>query len=199
MGAGGGGQRLPLMRCFVAVEVAAPVRRRLAELQQALRRADADVKWVEEGNLHLTLKFLGEIDGEQAARLKDLLSAEAVRWPRLEVEYAGTGSFPDHGAPRVVWAGLSGDLGKLAGLAAAVERAAGQVGVPREGRPFVAHLTVGRVKSPRNAKRLAAAVDQQRQAAFGKDGIAEIVLFESTLAPQGPVYEPLARFPLGPP
>ncbi len=187
------------MRCFVAVEVAAPVRGRVMELQQALRRADADVKWVEEKNLHLTLKFLGEIGEEQADRLRELLAAEAARWPRLAVEYAGGGTFPSGGVPRVVWAGLSGDLEKLAGLAAAVERAAGQVGVPREGRPFVAHLTIGRVKSARNAKRLLAALEPQRQAALGKDEIGEIVLFRSTLTPQGPVYEPLARFPFGAP
>jgi 2'-5' RNA ligase len=185
------------MRSFVAVEVPAPVRRRVAELQEALRRADADVKWVEEGNLHLTLKFLGEIGEEPAARLKELLAVEAARWPRLKVDYAGTGSFPSHGVPSVVWAGLSGDLEKLAGLAAAVERAAGEVGVPREGRPFVAHLTIGRVKSPRNAKRLASAVAQQDRAVLGKDEIAEIVLFESTLTPQGPIYTPRGRFPLG--
>jgi len=185
------------MRCFVAVRVPDAVRRRVAELQQALRRAEADVRWVEEGNLHLTLKFLGEIGEGEAARLGELLSLEAARWPRLKVEYAGAGSFPERGAPRVVWAGLSGDLEKLAGLAAAVERAAEQVGVPREGRPFVAHLTIGRVKSPRNARRLAAAVEQQDGAALGKDEVAEFVLFRSTLTPQGPVYEPLAVFPLG--
>jgi 2'-5' RNA ligase len=186
------------MRCFVAVEVSAPVRRRAVELQEALRKAEADVRWVEEKSLHLTLKFLGEIGEDQVARLKDLLGAEAARWPRLNLEVAGAGCFPSHGPPRVVWAGLTGDLEKLAGLAAAVERAAEQVGVPREGRPFVAHLTLGRVKSARNAKRLAAAVAGQDRAVLGKDEISEIVLFESTLTGEGPVYGALGRFPLGP-
>lgn len=185
------------MRGFVAVEVSAPVRRRAVELQEALRRAEADVRWVEEGNLHLTLKFLGEIGEDQADRLKGLLAAEAARWPRLRLEVAGAGCFPSHGPPRVVWAGLAGDLEKLAGLAAAVERAAEQVGVPREGRPFVAHLTLGRVKSGRNARRLAEAVARQDGAFLGRDEISEIVLFESTLTARGPVYEALARFPLG--
>ncbi len=184
------------MRCFVAVEVSTPVRKRVVELQRALRRAGADVRWVEEGNLHLTLKFLGEIDERGMERLKGLLSIEASRWPRIRVEYAGVGTFPERGAPRVVWAGLTGDVGKLAGLAAAVERAAEEVGVPREGRPFAAHITVGRVKSPRNAKRLAAAVEQQRGVPLGGEEIGEFILFKSTLTPSGPIYEPLERFSL---
>lgn len=185
------------MRCFVAVPVSVSVRRRVGELQRELRRAEADVKWVEEGNLHLTLKFLGEIGEEAAGRLRELLSAEASRWPPLEVEYAGTGSFPGGDRPRVIWVGVRGDVGKLVSLAAAVDRAAEHVGVPREGRPFAAHLTVGRVRSPRDIRRLAAALERWNEAGFGRDEIREIVLYRSTLAPQGPVYDPLARFPLG--
>jgi len=187
------------MRCFVAVPVADPVRRLIVEVQNALRRADADVTWVEEGNLHLTLKFLGDVSEEQVASLRDLCSAESARWPRIHLNYAGMGSFPERGTPRVVWAGCTGDVDKLAGLAAAVERHAETVGVPREGRPFVAHLTIGRVKSSRNVKRLQAAIENQAHVPLGKAEVAEFVLYQSTLTPEGPVYEPLAAFPLGSP
>ncbi len=185
------------MRCFVAVKAGEAVRRKLAEVQAALRRADADVRWVDEENLHLTLKFLGEIEEEEAGRLAGLLKEESARWPRMELEYAGVGNFPEHGAPRIVWAGCTGDVARLAGLAGAVERAAEKIGVPREGRPFVAHLTLGRVKSARNAKRLLAAIEAQRRVPVGKDAVAEFVLFRSTLTPEGPVYEPVEAFPLG--
>jgi 2'-5' RNA ligase len=184
------------MRGFVAVGVAEPVRLRIAEVQATLRRVDADVRWVAPENLHVSLKFLGEIGEDQVARLKELLELEAARWPRLDLSYAGLGTFPEGGAPRVVWAGCAGDVAKLAGLAQAAERLAEQVGVPREGRPFVAHLTIGRVKSPRNAKRLRAAVERERGAAFGRETVAEFALFESTLTPGGPVYEARATFPL---
>jgi len=98
----------------------------------------------------------------------------------------------------VVWAGCSGDAAKLAGLAQAVERAAERIGVPRENRPFVAHLTIGRVKSPRNAKRLLQAIENQKEAFLGKDAAAGFTLFRSTLAPEGSIYEALAEFPLKP-
>lgn len=184
------------MRAFVAIKVADGVRKRILDVQEALRRAGADVKWVEEGNLHLTLKFLGEIGEEQAGELKRLLSAEAPRWPKMELTYAGAGTFPEGGVPRVVWAGCTGDVARLAGLAGAAERAAGRIGVPRERRPFVAHLTIGRVRSARNAKGLRAAVENQREVPLGKDTVTEFVLFESTLTPEGPIYQVRATFPL---
>ena len=184
------------MRCFVAVEVPEEVRGPLVRVQEALRRADADVKWVERENLHLTLKFLGDLGEEAAARLGGTLAAEAARWPRLRLSFGGIGVFPERGAPRVVWAGCAGDVERLAGLAGAVERAAEAVGVPREARPFVAHLTIGRVKSPRNEKRLRAAIENQRAVPLGNAELGEFALMKSTLTSSGPVYERFAAFPL---
>ena len=185
------------VRCFLAIDAPGDVRRLLVRVQEALRRADADVKWVEEENLHLSLKFLGDVSEDQVAKLKELLGAEAARWPAMKLTYAGVGTFPERGLPRVVWAGATGDLEKLAGLAAAVERSAEQVGVPREGRVFVAHLTLGRVKSGRNAKRLQESIDNQRQVPLGSGTVGEFVLYQSTLTSQGPVYEVIETFKLG--
>lgn len=186
------------MRCFVAVALPPPVKSLLLRVQDALRRGDADVKWVEEENLHLSLKFLGELDEDAVSRLKGILSVEALRWPAMSLTYAGVGAFPERGEPRVVWAGCGGDVQTLAALAAAVERAAEQVGIPREHKPFVAHLTIGRVKSGRNVKRLLSAMQQQREVPLGSDLVKEFVLYKSTLTNQGPIYEPLASFPLAP-
>lgn len=184
------------MRCFVAVALPPPVRKLLVQVQEALRRADAQVKWVEEENLHLSLKFLGDLDEEAVARLKGALSIEALQWPGMALTYQGIGTFPEHGLPRVVWAGCSGDVPKLAALAGAVERCAEQVGVPRERHPFAAHLTLGRVKSDRNVKRLMSAIDNQRQVPLGSDQVREFVLYKSTLTDKAPVYEAMATFPL---
>ncbi|HEX7901462.1 MAG TPA: RNA 2',3'-cyclic phosphodiesterase [Planctomycetota bacterium] len=185
------------MRCFVAVEVPEEVRGLLVRVQEALRRADADVKWVERENLHLTLKFLGDLGEEAAGRLGGTLAAEAARWPRLRLSFGGIGVFPERGAPRVVWAGCAGDVERLAGLAGAVERAAEAEGVERERHPFVAHLTIGRVKSARNEKRLRAAIENQRVVPLGTSEVAELALIQSTLTSAGPVYERVATFRLG--
>lgn len=184
------------MRAFVAVQIAPSVRNKLLELQGELRAADADVKWVEEGNVHLTLKFLGWVADETVEKLKGLLAAETPRWPALALHYAGLGTFPERGTPRVVWAGCAGDVETLGKLAGAIEAAAEAVGVPREDRPFSPHLTIGRVKSPRNARRLVEIVEKHRQTPLGQDEVREVVLFESKLRPSGPIYEVRATFPL---
>lgn len=184
------------MRCFVAVPLPEPVRGLLLRVQEALTRAEDEVKWVERENLHLSLKFLGEVTEEQVSRLTELLNAEAARWPKLRLSYGGIGAFPERGAPRIVWAGATGDLEKLAGLAVAIERAAEAVGVPREGRPFVAHVTLGRIRSLRNLKRFQALVDNQRRVPLGEAVVEKVVLYRSTLTPKGPIYEELVGFPL---
>ena len=114
----------------------------------------------------------------------------------MELTYEGVGTFPERGVPRVVWAGCAGDLAKLAALAGAIERCAEQVGVPRERHPFAAHLTLGRVKSERNVKRLMSAIEHQRHVPLGKGDVKEFVLYKSTLTDKSPVYEAIATFPL---
>jgi len=185
------------MRCFVAVNVADPVRDLIVRVQDALRRSDAHVTWVRREALHLTLKFLGDLGDGEVGSLRTLLREESARWRPITLQYAGIGTFPERGAPRIVWAGAVGDIERLAGLAAAVERHAAAVGVPGERHPFVAHLTIGRVKSDRNLKRLQKAIEDQREVALGKDEIGSIALIQSTLTPQGPIYEVVEAFPLG--
>ncbi|HLY08615.1 MAG TPA: RNA 2',3'-cyclic phosphodiesterase [Planctomycetota bacterium] len=185
------------MRCFVAVNVAEPVRDLLVRVQDSLRRADAPVRWVERENLHLTLKFLGDLDDDHVASLRRLLADEAARWRPMTLLYGGIGAFPERGAPRVIWAGAVGDIDRMAGLAAALDRHGESLGVPRERHPFVAHLTIGRVKSDRNLKRLQAALEDQREVSLGRDDVTAFDLVQSTLRPEGPLYSPVETFLLG--
>ena len=185
------------MRLFVAVKLAAPLVELMIAVQEALRKSEADVRWVTPESMHLTLAFLGEIGETEAGRFKTLLEAEAERWPPLDLEYAGTGLFPPRGLPRVVWIGCRGDVAKLAGLASACRRAAEKVGVPPDRHAFVAHVTIGRVKSGRNAKRLVSSVQQQDEVDIGRERMKEMSLVESVLLPEGPTYRVRESFPLG--
>jgi 2'-5' RNA ligase len=178
------------MRAFVALPLCDEVRSLAARLQGELGRAEADVRWTPEAQMHLTLKFLGEIDDAQEARIAAALAAEVPRRPPMTLEFSGLGSFPPKGPPRVIWAGVRGDVGRLAELAALVERAAEEAGVPREDRPYTPHLTLGRVRSARNLRRLEAALGRLGDADLGRQEADEVVLYASTMAPSGAVHEP---------
>ena len=175
------------MRAFLALPVPDAVKAAAARLQEELRKAGADVSWTRPEQMHLTIKFLGEIGPEQAAGFAERLTASLPRGA-VELAYAGLGRFP-----KVIWAGVKGDL---APLAAAAENAAEASGVPRETRPFSPHLTLGRIRSPRNGKLLEAAMAKRPFAELGRGTATELILYESTLGPKGAVHDVVRRFVL---
>lgn len=185
------------MRAFVAVDLPEALRGALAAAQRRLAAAGARVRWVAPDRLHLTLKFLGDLDEAAAAGLSAGLREAAARHEPFGLDVHGLGSFPAR-EPRVVWAGCGGEVGRLVRLVRDVEACAQAVGVPPEPRPFTAHVTLGRVKGPGGTRALARAVDGDKTAVFGPFEVREIVLYRSDLSPEGPRYHRLEAFPLGP-
>lgn len=183
------------MRTFIAVEFSDDIRQRLAAAQERLRGSVSGVKWVEPGILHLTLKFLGEIDEGAVDGVAGAMADAAAGVSPFEVRVAGLGAFPPHGAPRVVWAGLADPSGSLQALHDTLDRGLEPLGIEPEGRPFTAHLTIGRVKEPRGAQALRALIEKQAPAEFGVQRVEELVLFRSVLSSSGPTYTPLRRHP----
>ena len=184
------------MRCFIALRVPDGVRRRVEELQEALRRAAADVKWVAPANLHLTLKFLGEIEEPSVRELSVSLAEIAGRAPRFRLTYRGVGTFLRKGKPGVIWIGCGEGVDPLSALAKEADHAAEAIGAPREKWPFQPHLTFGRTRSSRGAQDLKAAIEKQQDADAGGGEAAEVELIRSTLTPRGPIYDVLSKFPL---
>jgi len=186
------------VRSFVAIPIDDAMRARISETQKALQRAEAEVRWVSAENHHLTLKFLGNLEEAESDRLRERLRQEAARFPPLDLDFSTVGRFPKGGPPRVLWIGCRGsDVAKLVGLAEAIERVALEIGVPREERPFSPHLTIGRVKSPRNQDRLLRAIEARRDDVFGQRRTEYFTLYRSTLTSAGPIYEEIERFLLG--
>jgi 2'-5' RNA ligase len=186
-------------RAFLAIPLPDPIRERLAAAQDLLRPAGADVKWVEPELLHVTLKFLGDLTDEARGTIEPGLRAAAAAAAPIELAVRGLGAFPPTGPPRVVWAGLREADGRLtlAGVARAVETAAAGAGFPPEGRPFAAHVTLGRVKSRRNAEALRALIEREGAAEAGAFRADALVLFRSDLSPRGPTYTVAERYPFG--
>ncbi len=178
------------MRCFVAIKPSPAVCAKVAVAQEELRRAGADVRWIGLEELHVTLRFFGDLDAAVVAQLRTSMTKVAAAQSTFRLAYKGLGEFP-----QVVWVG--GSQGAAA-LATAIEGAASEAGLPKDRYGFTAHLTIGRIRSPRGAQPLAAAIAALRDRDFGEDETSEFSLIQSTLTPRGPVYEIVEVFALRP-
>lgn len=184
------------MRAFVAVEMSEPIRRAVADLVAELERTDAPVKWVRQENLHLTLKFLGEVTEDNVPKAIDILRrcADGVAQFRLEVK--GVGGFPNLGRPRVVFVEARDTPPLARELARRLNREMTRAGVPREDRPFRNHVTIGRVRKPRLMPALAKRLEQCAERMFGTMTVAQVAFIKSDLRPDGPVYTPVEHVDL---
>ena len=183
------------MRAFVALELPDPeVISRIVSLQQDLKGCGADVRLVERQNLHFTLKFLGEISeemGKEAGRKLGELELSGC-----DATIMGAGVFPGVKRPNVIWVGVSAeDKEPVTQLGEAVIRALEGIG-EEDRRGFQPHLTVARVRSPRNLQALSAVLDANSNTVFGRVRLAEIKLKLSVLTPRGPIYSDMGVYPL---
>ena len=152
------------------------------------------MSWVARDNVHLTLKFLGNVETARLADVGRALAAAAATRPAFDLEVNGLGAFPTRTRPRVLWAGVGAGAAETAAVAAGVDDALAGLGFDRESRPFAAHVTLGRVREPRVNPRLAQALEAAT--AFGRQRISHISLMKSELSPRGARYTELAGLPL---
>lgn len=184
-----------MIRSFLALELSASLQARLRDKQQALRSICPGWRWVPPGNVHLTVRFLGDVSEE---RIEHQATSwrEAVSGCRAgTVLLSGTGIFPDRGRPRVLWVGLGRQdpPGWLHELATVAEATARRIGFKPEHRPFRGHLTLAR--AARKGRPAPPPVAESEQP-LGLLRVEEVVLFRSDLSPAGAQYTALQRFPL---
>ena len=184
--------RMDKLRLFIAIEIPAEVRRRLAEIEKELMASDADVKWVPEGNFHATLKFLGYVDEDRVEQVSRAVESAAKDSSAFEAALSGVGAFPNPRRPSVVWVGITSGVEEMKALAAKVEDALEPLGFAREERPFSAHITLGRTRSPRNADKLREIIERLREENAGRFEVEGVALMKSDLRPTGPVYSQIA-------
>ena len=186
-----------MIRAFLAIELPDALRPGLAQVQEELKRSRADVRWVPVGNIHLTLKFFGNVPDDEINALAQAARATTAEAAPLQLQATSTGAFPSPNAPRVVWLGLGGDVVPLTQLFYRLEKAFAALGYPPEGRAFNPHLTLGRVKSPANRDRLAKLLAKMPPLDWPPFTVKELILFQSVLSPQGSKYTPLKMISLG--
>ncbi len=179
------------MRAFIAIELPQEIKDALASLQERLKISGADVKWVEPKNIHLTLKFLGEVDETKLIEITGILDDVAAAHRIFQARVASTGAFPKPAFPRVIWAGITLGDNETREIYEDLEERLSFAGIPKEDRPFSSHITIGRVRSSLNKDRLA----QDLKTAGTLEGknfkVLRLTLFKSTLTPKGPAYEAL--------
>jgi 2'-5' RNA ligase len=187
------------MRVFIAIDIDEKTRTAIADLQKQLNaKVDikkGDVKWVEPENIHLTLKFLGEVDDAKLPEIQGITEQVASAHNKFNLDIEAVGSFGGRSA-KVVWVGTGKGTDELLTLQKDLEGRLEQAGFPKEDREFSAHLTLCRVRNPKAGFKLADACKQFSDYKLGNISADALYVYQSQLTPQGPIYTLLQSFRL---
>jgi 2'-5' RNA ligase len=190
-----------ILRTFIAIELAEPLRIALRDVQEKLKRQmpPGGIKWVSPDGIHLTLKFLGDTPRSRVVEIESALQVACAGLEPFEFSVEGRGCFPNFRRPRVIWVAVREKSGVLTRLQAAVERTVAPLGWPTEGRSFSPHLTLGRVAKGADDRTTAAvgqAVEKCVVEQIGLQQVTGVSLIQSDLRPTGAVYSRLAHIAL---
>jgi 2'-5' RNA ligase len=200
------------LRTFIAIDVPPAVLDTITRIQNRFNSLGLHASWVKPGNIHLTLKFLGDTDPDRIPGIQDKLTETLASFPPFRLSLNSAGVFPNTKSPRVLWVGLKDEEGTLENLRAGIEKALEVIGFPTEQRPFSPHLTLARmkspkgiksskgIKSPKGKKELKDELDAVNQEGIDPHpfDVGELHLYESQLTPKGSIYTVLANFKLNP-
>ncbi len=188
------------IRAFIAIELPQTLQNQLGEIiTQLQQQSSRAVRWVSPRNIHLTLKFLGNVSPANLNALTGVLGAEAKRHKAMQLHVGGLGAFPNRLRPRVVWVGVAAPP-TLLDLQRGIDRETNRLGYPNEDREFSPHLTLGRVSqhaTPQEVKSISESLAAVQVGELAVVTVQHIQLFRSDLQPGGAVYTPLFKATLG--
>ncbi len=189
-----------LLRAFLASELPADLQDAISAATADLHRTLSDglIRWVPSHNVHLTLKFLGDVSPSNLDLIKQMLVTEASQFTAFEVQVEGLGCYPNVRRPRVLWVGLEAPA-ELSSLQRAIEAAAARLGYEAEERGFSPHLTIGRVRqnaSSSDLHRIRTCLEGTHIGMLGTARVDAVHLFKSELRPEGSIYTRLFSAPL---
>ena len=179
------------IRTFIAIPLDPHIRQTIAQAQNHLKELDCNIKWVNPENIHLTLKFLGEVKLKKIDAVKQSLEDLLGSVKPLPIELTQLGAFPNVKRPRIIWVGLNDDTKAISQLVSALEETLEKIGFKKEGRPFSPHITIGRIQSLKNLNLLSPEISGYSLPPDLRQTISHITLYKSTLTSDGPIYDAL--------
>ena len=185
------------LRAFIAIELDPKVQAALGQIQKELKDVGADVKWVKPDNIHLTLKFLGDVSLEELDSIKGAMQTTLQPIKSFSMALTHLGAFPKVENPQIIWVGATADKNSIKSITESLEENLKGIGFEKEKRDFEPHITLGRMRSSDNKFALSKKIKNfQFPAGAPHQLVNQIALFKSTLTPQGPIYETLAKINL---
>ena len=184
---------MPKFRGFIAIDV--QTNKKFLEMESEIKDTGADLKLVEPENIHITLKFLGDTDEEKIDEIEKIIKNSLNGINPFNIKLIGTGVFPNKNYMRVVWIGLE-NAEKIAEISKKIDKQLEGLGFEPEKRGFSAHLTIARVRSPRNKEKLIQVIEKYKDFEFATIDVDSIKLKKSDLTPKGPIYTTLREVKL---
>jgi RNA 2',3'-cyclic 3'-phosphodiesterase len=181
------------IRTFIAIEIPGNVIFKIRELQEGIKVYGLKIRWVRSENIHLTLKFLGDVEAVKIGEIAEAISKTVKGYTPISLKAKGVGVFPSIKRPRVLWVGLTGQLEVLLKLQKTLDENLKLLGFPGEKRPFKGHLTMGRIKERIDVKKFGDALMAFRHFESETFTAGQLVLYKSELKPLGAVYTRLAE------
>jgi len=184
------------IRAFIAIPLEPKIQHAIECVQDHLKKTNSDVKWVTPKNIHITLKFLGDVDTEQINSVKQTLANLFQNTRSFKVELSRLGAFPNIDRPRTLWVGLKDSKQRLSRIAVSLEKALGKIGFQGDQKSFSPHITIGRIRSSKNISALSKSMSNYQISENCTQNISKIILFQSNLCPDGPIYKSLYQIKL---
>lgn len=183
------------IRTFIAIDLPQQIKMDIDRMIAGFRNDGSGIRWVKAANLHLTLRFLGDIPQESVTGLARSLKENVSNFGSFELVLSGMGGFPNLNRPRVIWIGTGEGTDRLTALADKVEKGCVESGFGKGDKKFSSHLTVGRVKFPKGLERLFEKIGRT-DFQSSKFTVGEVFIVKSDLSPAGPKYTKLESVPL---
>ena len=185
------------IRSFLAFPISGELKEKFEQILCDLQHTPADVKWVKPENIHLTLKFLGDLKKNDIEKVVSVVKEQCRRFQSITTYLNEIGAFPDLHHPKIVWGGIDDPDNEIQKIVEILENELVKLGIAKDDHPFKAHITLGRVKSSKNLRNLIETIQQITIENKITQTFERIILYKSTLTSEGPIYEILEEFKWG--